>query len=94
MLTRDTENYLDSEGNELTHVEDKTFIARSKNGEKGVYMKLRCSKLKDKLCTIYEERPLTCRKFVCKLLKNYESGKYSYQKCIEIIEKKIFYEFQ
>jgi Fe-S-cluster containining protein len=95
MLTRDTETGLDSEGNELKHLEGKTFIAKDrKTGKDCIYMKLGCSKLKDKLCTIYEERPLTCRKFVCKLLKNYENGNKTYEECMEIIEKKIFYEFQ
>ena len=95
MITRDVENGLDSEGNELKHIEDKLFVAKDrKTGKDCLYMELGCSKLKDKKCTIYEERPLTCKKFDCKLLKNYNSGKYTYQKCMNIIKKKIFYEFQ
>lgn len=95
-LTRDTKTGLDSEGNELRHIQDKTFIVKEKDGKEVIAMKLPCSMLggdNGKKCTIYEERPLTCRKFVCKLLQKYENGQKTYDECIEIIQKKIFWEF-
>jgi Fe-S-cluster containining protein len=94
LLTRDTKTGLDSEGNELKHVKDLTFLGIDRKTQNPcLFMRLPCPKLKDKKCIIYEERPLTCRKFDCKLLKNYNAGNKTYEEAMEIIKKKIIREF-
>ena len=41
----------------------------------------------DKCCTVYEDRPSVCRGFKCKILKQFEAGKLSYQKTMKLIMK-------
>ena len=94
MLTRDCESGLDSQGKELKHVADYSIIVENrKTKEPTICMEMPCPFVEDKKCTVYEERPLTCKAFRCKLLIQYEAGKVSYNDCIEIINKKLMYRF-
>jgi hypothetical protein len=48
-----------------------------------------CMGLKDKLCTLYddERRFGACKKFVCRLLRQYNSGKISYNSAMDVIRE-------
>jgi Fe-S-cluster containining protein len=57
-----------------------------KNNEQKVFQ-LPCSYLKDKKCTIYQNRPYrVCDKFKCKLLRRYIAGDISFVDAVETIE--------
>ena len=63
VLTRDVKTGLDSEGNKLKHMKDLSILGIDGHTQKPtLFLKLPCPLLKDKKCTIYEERPLTCSK--------------------------------
>ncbi len=56
--------------------------------EPGIYMSLPCSKLdKNCMCSIYNERPPTCKTNNCLLKARYNCGKKSYDEAIEILNK-------
>ena len=47
-----------------------------------------CEHLKrDNKCKIYEDRPLTCRKFKCKMLERYENEEISYDVALNKIKE-------
>jgi len=50
-------------------------------------LKLPCAALKNCACTVYADRPQTCRTYKCKLLKTFERDDISRQSALEIINK-------
>jgi hypothetical protein len=49
--------------------------------------KLPCAAHKNCVCTVYANRPKTCRSYKCELLKRFERGGISHQAAQEIINK-------
>ena len=88
-LTNDVENGLDGNGKSVYNesIKDMIFESFDKKQKKAcLVFKQPCLMLKDKKCTIYEDRPTTCQKFECQLLKNYNAGNKTYDEAIEIIK--------
>ena len=50
-------------------------------------MRLPCSKLEKKCCTVYEQRPSGCRGFVCHLGSRLESGDVEFPKALELVRE-------
>ncbi|MDP2274292.1 MAG: YkgJ family cysteine cluster protein [Archangium sp.] len=50
-------------------------------------MRLPCSKLEARCCTVYKERPGGCRKFVCHLGHRLEQGEVEFPKALELVRE-------
>jgi hypothetical protein len=64
---------------ELEPSEQQAFVSVTliRVGDK-VAVPLPCSKHRDKRCTVYEQRPIRCKKFTCKLYEGVAAGSLSY----------------
>lgn len=52
-------------------------------GNDSIY--LPCSRLTNKTCSIYRDRPSVCKNYKCKLLTAYETGQTTYENAISLI---------
>lgn len=50
-------------------------------------MRLGCTALKNKCCTIYERRPSGCREYFCAIVKDMEAGKKSFDESLAIVQR-------
>jgi hypothetical protein len=48
---------------------------------------LPCPKFADGCCSVYAERPRTCREYRCALLDRYQAGQMSLDSCLDAIEQ-------
>ena len=68
--------FLPVETSELPHYETLKLPVVTQSGR--LAMRLPCAKLVGRCCTIYEQRPLGCRGFVCHLGHLLEQGEVAF----------------
>lgn len=77
--------FLPVEASEVEHYRALSLPVVTQSGR--LAMRLPCSRLEKRCCTIYEQRPSGCRTFVCHLGRRLELGEVGFEEALRIVHE-------